>query len=100
MQGHDDVRDAMAYKVVVREPVVREADDKSGIPSLIADLGIRGVWQLQSEALFDIRVTDTDAQSPTLCLCHVYFCSRSEEEEVYICKQWKHIVHLSLSLLS
>ena len=31
--------------------------------SLIADLGIRGVWSPQSEALFDIRVTDTDAQS-------------------------------------
>ena len=30
---------------------------------LVADLGIRGVWSPQSEALFDLRVCDTDAQS-------------------------------------
>ena len=30
---------------------------------LIADLGVRGVWQPQVEALFDVRVTDTDAPS-------------------------------------
>ena len=32
-------------------------------PDLIADLGIRGFWQPQTEALFDIRVVDTDAPS-------------------------------------
>ena len=37
----------------MREPVVREP----------ADLGVRGVWQPQTEALFDVRVVDTDAQS-------------------------------------
>ena len=37
------------------------ADGDDG--TLIADLGVRGVWSPQSEALFDIRVTDTDAQS-------------------------------------
>ena len=31
--------------------------------SLIADLGICGAWSPHSEALFDILVTDTDAQS-------------------------------------
>ena len=36
-----------------------DADD----PGLIADLGVRGVWQPQSEALFDVCVVDTDAQS-------------------------------------
>ena len=30
---------------------------------MIADLGVRGVWFPQSEALFDIRIIDTDAQS-------------------------------------
>ena len=30
---------------------------------LVADLGVRGVWRPLSEALFDIRVVDTDAQS-------------------------------------
>ena len=28
----------------------------------MTDLGMRGVWQPQTEALFDIRVIDTDAQ--------------------------------------
>ena len=34
-----------------------------GIPSLVADLSIRGVWQSQTVALFDTRVIDTDAPS-------------------------------------
>uniref|UniRef100_A0A1X7UZP3 Uncharacterized protein n=1 Tax=Amphimedon queenslandica TaxID=400682 RepID=A0A1X7UZP3_AMPQE len=32
-------------------------------PALIADLAVRGAWTPQTEALFDIRVVDTDAQS-------------------------------------
>ena len=32
-------------------------------PALIADLGVRGVWILQAEALIDVRVTDSDASS-------------------------------------
>ena len=69
--AHNEVRDAlgdtasMAYKDVVREPIVREANDSLGMSALIADLGVRGVWQPQTEALFDIRVVDTDAQSYT-----------------------------------
>ena len=40
----------------------------------VADLCVRGVWIPQSEALFDIRVVDTDAQSywnrtPLAVLC-------------------------------
>ena len=31
--------------------------------ALIDDLGVRGVWQFQSMALFDIRIVDTDAMS-------------------------------------
>ena len=68
-QRHNEVRDALgdiaalAYKEVVREPVVREADEARGISALVADLGVRGVWQPQTEALFDVRVIDTDAQS-------------------------------------
>ena len=46
---------------VVSEPVVRDAsvDGKA----LIADLGARGILELQAMALFDIRVVDTDARS-------------------------------------
>ena len=45
---------SIAFKDVIREPVVREAGNARGIPALIADLGIRGIWQPQTEALFDI----------------------------------------------
>ena len=51
------------YKEVIREPIVQEANDACGIPSLVADLSIRGIWQPQTVALFDIRVIDTDALS-------------------------------------
>ena len=51
---------SIAYKEVIREPVVREADDN---PALIADLGVRSCWQPQVVTLFDVRVVDTDAKS-------------------------------------
>ena len=38
---------SIAFKDVIREPVVQEADNARGIPALIADLGIRGIWQPQ-----------------------------------------------------
>ena len=47
-QLHNDVRGtlgdiaAMAFKEVIREPVMREADYHNVIPAVIADLGIRG----------------------------------------------------------
>ena len=44
-------------------PIVQEANDACGIHSLVADLSIRGIWQPQRVALFDIRVIDTDAPS-------------------------------------
>ena len=40
---------------------MKEAEE--GQPALIADRLVRGVWQPQAEALFDVRVIDTDAQS-------------------------------------
>ena len=67
VRRHNEIRDALedlaslAYKDVIREPVVRDGDADG--PGLIADLGVRGVWQPQGEALFDVRVVDTDAQS-------------------------------------
>ena len=51
---------SLVYKEVVKEPIVQEANDAEGVPSLIADLSIRGVWQPKTLALFDVRVTDTD----------------------------------------
>ena len=42
---------------------------------LIADLCVYGVWQLQTDALFDIRVVDTDVQS--YCLPVLYCVTHS-----------------------
>ena len=66
---HNEIRDtvgdlaALAWGQVCREPIVKESDSTTNSPALIADLAVRGVWTPQTEALFDIRVTDTDAQS-------------------------------------
>ena len=44
---------------IVKEPVV--CNGYGGADTLIADLCVRGVWESQTEALFDIIVVDTDA---------------------------------------
>ena len=46
---------------VHREPIVREASDDGS--ALKADLAVHGVWKPPYDALFDIRVVDTDAPS-------------------------------------
>ena len=69
IQRQNEIRDAledlvaMGFKEVVREPIVKEADDTVDSPALIADLSARGVWQPQTVALLDVRVVDNDAQS-------------------------------------
>ena len=65
------------------EPVVREAHNSSGNPALIADL-----WMPQSEALFDIRVIDTDTQSysnrsPSEVHVHVLLTAEGEKKRKY-----------------
>ena len=62
IQCHNEIRDSIGdlasivYKEVIWEPVVQEANDACGLPALIADLSIRGVWQPQTVALFNICV--------------------------------------------
>ena len=69
IRRHNEIRDAfgdlasLVWNQVRREPVVKESDIENETPALIADLAIRGVWLPQAEALFDVRVIDTDAQS-------------------------------------
>ena len=69
IQRHNEIRDAigdlaaLAWSSVKREPIVKEAHDGNSSDVLVADLCIRGVWLPQAEALFDIRIIDTDAQS-------------------------------------
>ena len=55
-QQHNEVRDALG-------DLSREVNLEEDIPALRADLGVWGVWLTQCEALFNIRVVDTDAQS-------------------------------------
>ena len=43
--------------------MIQEACEVAGEPSLIAGDGVRGVWQPQAQALFDVCVIDTDAPS-------------------------------------
>ena len=68
-QCHNEDRDVISglasivYKEVLKEPVVQEANSAEGVASLIADLSIRGVWQPQTLALFDVSVTDNDGPS-------------------------------------
>ena len=66
---HNEIRDCIGelasqvWPQVIKEPIVNEATATSSDPGLRLDLGIRGVWQPQVEALFDVRVIDTDAPS-------------------------------------
>ena len=67
IRRHNEVRDvtgqlaALAFPHVTKEPVVRHGSgDEDG---LICDLAVRGVWNPQTEALLDVRVVNTDAQS-------------------------------------
>ena len=52
---------ALVWRHVHREPIIQDSSNEH--EALVADVGIRGVWQPQAEALFDIGVIDTDAQS-------------------------------------
>ena len=57
-QRHNEIREALGdltalgYREVVCEPIVHEGHADS--LALIADLGVRGVWIPQAEALFDV----------------------------------------------
>ena len=88
-QRHNEVRyvigdlASVVFKEVVKEPVVQEANEAEGVPSLIANLSIRGVWQPQTVALFDVRVTDTDALSHSQRVVSVILSSAEEAKKKY-----------------
>ena len=86
-QRHNEIRDAlgdlvaMGYKEVLREPIVREADDSAESPALIADLSERGLWQPLTVALLDVHVVDTDAQSYTNCPVSAILSTAEQEKK-------------------
>jgi len=47
---------------IVKEPIVKDSD-KEGKNGLRADWGVRGFWEFQREALFDICIFNADAPS-------------------------------------
>ena len=53
IQRHNETRDALrnlasiAYKVVVRENIVKEPNDQENYPALVADLSVSSVWHLK-----------------------------------------------------
>ena len=65
---HNEICDAigdlasLVLSNVVRESVVCDKSTLSN-SALAVDLCVRDVWIPQSEALFDIRIVDTDTQS-------------------------------------
>ena len=77
-EARDAVSDlaSLVWKQVQREPIVCEATaDGSCDATLIADLWIHSVWQPQVDAIFDVRVVDTDASSYWSRLPETVFCS-------------------------
>ena len=68
IRRHNEVRDVLgdlmelAWGNCIREPIV-EVEEHGDEPALRADLACRGIWEPQMEALFDVRVVDTDAPS-------------------------------------
>ena len=47
---------------ITKEPIVRESNS-DGEGALRVDWGVRGFWDFQREALFDIRILNADAPS-------------------------------------
>jgi len=82
---HNEIRDAfgdlasLVWSPVTKEPIV--CGNSAGSDTLIADLCVRGVWEPQTEALFDIRVVDTDARSYHACNPHDILSSAESEKK-------------------
>jgi len=60
-------------------------DSYEGVDALIADLCVYGAWELQTEALFDIRVVDTDTWSNHACTHHdILSTAEGEKKRKYL----------------
>ena len=48
----------------MKEPLIKDGSaSHPPTDTLVADISIRGAWQPQVNALFDVRIVDTDAPS-------------------------------------
>ena len=106
--GNIQIRDvtgqlaSMAYSHVTPEPLVREVG--TGDPNendLVCDLAVRGVWQPQTEVLFDFHVCNGDAQSyanhlVTTVLNSMTKSKRAKHREAC----WEHQADLTVFIMS
>ena len=96
----------MVQLLVKTEPIVKEANGESQSPALIADLAVWGVWQHQVEALFDIQVMDSDAQSYCSCSPRDVLVTTEKEKKIDMSKRGlkgeqvspRYVVWLMMSL--
>lgn len=74
---------SMAWSNVTKVPVVTEPSSDSSGGGHIADIAVRGIWQHQSTALFDVCITDSNSPSyadmPTF---DVLLSAKGKKEEV------------------
>ena len=92
-QRHNEIRDllcdllSMAWSKVTKEPVVTEPSSDSSGGGLIADIAVRGIWQRQSTALFDVCITDSNfpsyADTPTF---DVFSAKRKKRKYAAACE--------------
>ena len=90
---------AMVWGQVRHEPILSDAvADPSG-QTLVADLSVQGVGLPQAEALFDVRIVDTDTQS---YLIHspksVLFGAEIEKKRKYSAAHRAHFTPLCFSV--
>ena len=92
IQWHNEVRYALgglasiAFRDVIREPIVRDADPVRGLPALVADFGVRGLWAARLRRyLILIHVMDSDAQSYTCrTVDSVLLSTENEKKKKYL----------------
>ena len=89
---HNEIRDLLgemcqkSWGNVVKEPIISEEE-----PCLRGDLAVRGVWEAQREALFDIRIVDTDAPSyVSRSVMSVLMNAEEEKKKKYINREQRH----------
>ena len=83
---------SLIWTPVMKEPNV--CDSSAGVDNLITDLYVRGAWEPQTEALFDIRVIDTDAWSfRAHTPCDALYTAEGEKKRKYLQVCQNVVVH-------
>ena len=79
LQRHNEIRDVicdlatLTWNQITKDPVVRDISENPVGNALDADLGVRGVWQPQSVALFDVCVIHTDTHHIIVVPLNLYW---------------------------